>query len=117
MLPSRIKRVEELVKENIAYIVQRNVKDPRVNFVTISGVKVSKDLRNADVNFTIHDETEENIKDSLEGLRAAAGYIRRELGRRVDLRYLPVLKFHYDYSLAHADRINELLDKLHSGEE
>lgn len=116
MIPSRIKRVEEAVKEQIALILQQDVKDPRLNFVTVTGVHVSKDVRNADVFITAHDESEAHIKEVLAALASAAGFIRKELGERVPLRLLPVLKFHYDKTLAEGLRIDALLHQLEKEE-
>ena len=112
MLHSRIKRVEGLIKESVAYIIQRQVKDPRLDFVTVSAVKVSKDLRNAIIYVTTHNETDEHIAEVLEGLRVASGFIRHELGKSVTLRYLPALTFIYDTSLREAFKIDEILHRL-----
>ena len=116
MLPSRIKRVEEMMKEQIALIIQQEVKDPRLGFVTVSEVKVSKDLRNANIYIIAHDETEEHINDVLKGLEAASGFIRHLLGQRMALRFLPLLKFHYDKAFQQADRIEKLIRKIHTDE-
>ncbi|HQH12004.1 MAG TPA: 30S ribosome-binding factor RbfA [Candidatus Sumerlaeota bacterium] len=116
MIPSRIKRVEEAVKEQIALILQQEVKDPRLNFVTVTAVHVSKDTRNADVFVTAHDESETNIKNILTALESASGFIRRKLGERVTLRLLPALKFHYDKTLSEGMRIDALLHQLEKEE-
>ena len=116
MLPDRIKRVEELVKENVAFIIQRKVKDPRLGFVTITDVEVSRDLRNAKVFFTLHDESEENMRETSEALEAASGFIRRVLGKRIELRHLPTLNFIYDNSLTRANRIENILKEIKTEE-
>ncbi len=107
-----MKRVEELIKEAVALIIQRDVKDPRLDFVTVSAVKVSKDLRNAIVYVTTHNESTEHIAEVLDGLKAASGFIRRELGERVTLRYLPALTFIYDTSLKEAFKIDAILHRI-----
>ncbi|MBN1900799.1 30S ribosome-binding factor RbfA [Candidatus Sumerlaeota bacterium] len=112
MIPSRIKRVEELVKEQVALIIQRDVKDPRLDFVTVSSIHVAKDLRNADIYVTTFDETQEHIREIMEALKSATGFIRRLLGERIVLRYLPALKFHYDASFKQANRIDEILHQI-----
>lgn len=118
MLPSRIKRVEEQVKEEISFIVHRMVKDPRVNkFITITKVKVAKDLRTANIYFTLHDESEENINEALEALDSASGFIRHELGKRVSLRYIPAPRFFYDETLSNAMRIDSIINELHREED
>ena len=116
MLPSRIKRVEEMMKEHIALIIQQDVKDPRLGFVTVSEVKVSKDLHNANIYIIAHEETEKHIQDVLKGLEAANGFIRHLLGERMALRFLPCLKFHYDKAFQQADRIEKLIQKIHTNE-
>ena len=113
MIPSRIKRVEELVKEQVALIIQRDVKDPRLDFVTLTAVTVSKDLRYASIYVTIHNESKDHIDSVLEGLQKAAGFIRRELGQRIMLRYLPELHFFYDNTLKTSSRIDEILHQIH----
>ena len=117
MIPSRIKRIEELVKEQVALILQLDVKDPRLNLVTVTIVHVSKDLRNADIYISTYDESQEHIDEILTALKSASGYIRRLLGQRITLRYLPLLKFHYDATLKEANRIDEILFKIHKEEE
>lgn len=117
MIPSRMKRVEELVKKQVALIIQQEAKDPRLNFVTVTRIHISKDLRIADIYFTTHDESEEHIREIMEALKSAAGYIRRILGERVILRYLPALKFHYDTSFEKATRIDEIFHQIHKEEE
>jgi len=116
MLPSRVKRVEEMVKEQIALIIQQEVKDPRLRFVTITEVNVSKDLHNANIYIIAHEETEKHIEDVLKGLEAASGFIRHLLGQRMALRFLPLLKFHYDKAFQRADRIEKLIQKIRTDE-
>lgn len=117
MIPSRMKRVEELVKEQVALIIQQDVKDPRLDFVTVTSTHISKDLRNADIYITTFDESQEHINDILEALKSASGFIRRTLGQRIVMRYLPTLKFHYDTSFTKANRIDEILHQIHKEEE
>ena len=118
MLPSRIKRVEEQVKEEISYIIHRMVKDPRVNkFITVTNVKVARDIRTANIYFTLHDESEENIREVLDALESASGFIRHELGKRVSLRYIPAPKFFYDKTLSNAMRIDSIINELHQEED
>ena len=117
MLPSRVKRVEEMVKEQIALIIQQDVKDPRLGFVTVTEVNVSKDLHNANIYIIAHEETEKHINDVLKGLEAASGFIRHLLGQRMALRFLPILKFHYDKAFQQADHIENLIRKIHTNEQ
>lgn len=109
-------RVDELLKEEIGHILQEKISDPRVGFVTVSRVKVAKDLRHAVVSVSFLDESDEAVADALEALERARGFVRRELGTRVQLKYLPDLKFVYDGSAAHASRIQQMLETIQPGE-
>lgn len=117
MIPSRMKRIEEMVKEQVALIIQQEVKDPRLDFVTVTSIHISKDIRNADVYITTFDERQEHIREILEALKSASGFIRRLLGQRIILRHLPSIKFHYDISFAKANRIDEIIHQIHKEEE
>lgn len=108
---SRLERVEDLLKEELSELILRGVKDPRVGFVTITGVRVSADLRHARVYVVTH-ETGEEQERTLEGLQSARGYLRGALGRRVRLKYIPDLSFSIDETLEQGFRINEILKSL-----
>ena len=116
MLKERIKRVEELIQEEVADILQKEIKDPRIGFVTVSGVKVSKDLQNALVFVTVLG-SEDNVKKSLECLENATGFVRVELSKRLKhMKYCPKITFKFDDTLQHADKINRLLKKIQDEE-
>lgn len=119
MAPDRIARVNEQLKREISRILRREVKDPRIGSPpTITGVETSADLGHAKVWIrTLAEGAAE--ADLLEGLRAAASFIRGELGRRLHLRKVPELEFHFDRSLERAQRIEEILSDVlpDSGEE
>lgn len=108
---SRLERVEDLLKEELSELILRGVKDPRVGFVTITGVRVSADLRHARVYVVTH-ETGEEQERTLEGLQSARGYLRGALGRRVRLKYIPDLSFSIDETLEQGFRIHEILKSL-----
>ena len=114
----RCDRVADLLKEEIADLVFRRVKDPRVANVTISGVKVSGDLKHARVFFCVmgSGSDEDAKKNASVGLEKARGFIRLELGRRLSLRYVPQLQFEYDTSFEYGDKIEKLLKELHKDE-
>jgi ribosome-binding factor A len=114
----RSDRVADLLKKEIADLVFRRVKDPRVVGVTISGVEVSDDLKQARVFFCVMGGSalEDVKKDSVAGLEKAKGFIRLELGRRLSLRYVPQLRFEYDTSFEYGDKIERLLKELHKDE-
>ncbi|MFQ5881594.1 MAG: 30S ribosome-binding factor RbfA [Candidatus Methylomirabilales bacterium] len=111
---SRAERVGDLLKEELSQLLLREIKDPRIGFVTITMVRVSADLRHARVYIVTH-ETGEEQKRTLEGLQSARGYLRGELGRRLYLRYIPDLSFFVDESLERGFRIHEILKSLETG--
>ena len=96
----------------VADILMRKIKDPRVRTVTVTDVEVTKDLRIARVYVTTM-ESNDGERHVFEGLAKASGFVRAELGRRLALRYLPELTFVKDVSGPRADRVLELLDGLH----
>jgi ribosome-binding factor A len=98
----------------VADILMRKIKDPRVHSVTVTGVELTADLRIAHV-FVTTMETEEAERDIFAGLSKASGFVRAELGRRLTLRYLPEVIFKKDVSGLRGDRIMKLLDDLHAG--
>ncbi len=107
----RQQKVADLIQAEISMILLRKLKDPRVGFLTITGVKMSPDLRHARVFFsTIGDQ--ERIDSALAGLRSATGLIRGEIGRTLDLKYCPELAFHFDESLAFGAHIESRLREL-----
>ncbi|SPF41199.1 Ribosome-binding factor A [Syntrophobacter sp. SbD1] len=114
----RSDRVAELLQKEIAELVFRRVKDPRVANVTISGVNVSDDLKHARVFFCIMGgrANEDEKKNASAGLEKAKGFIRAELGRMLSLRYIPQLHFDYDISFEYGDKIDRLLKELHKDE-
>ena len=112
----RADRVADLVKMEISDLLLKQVRDPRIGSVTITGVKVTDDLRTARVFFVElgKDQCSEDVRA---GLGRAAGFLRRELGRRLRLRCVPELFFDYDPSFAYGNRIEELLSEIHREEE
>jgi ribosome-binding factor A len=116
---SRSRRVGEQIQRELAELVQRELKDPRLGMVTISAVEVSRDMSVAKVFFTVLGEDHDE-KSSLEALARASGFLRRELGHRMRLRSVPELRFHYDHSIEKGSRLSALIneavasDKEHS---
>jgi ribosome-binding factor A len=92
----------------ISEIINKEVKDPRVHAVTITSVKVSDDLRNAKIFFVEmgKDECSNEIRT---GLSKATGFVRRELGRRLQLRFVPEISFFHDQSFGYGNRIDKIL--------
>ena len=107
----RIEKIQELMKQEISQIILRELKDPRIVFVTVTQVEVTGDLREAKVYVSIMG-SEEQIKDTWRGLQSSLGFIRREVGQRIRLRVTPELSFLLDKSLDYSAHIQELLVKI-----
>lgn len=108
---SRLQRVNQLIREEISHLIQRELKDPRLGFVTVTEVDVSKDLRTAKVYVSVlGSETE--LQASLQALESARGFIRNWLVPRLRLRAVPHFTFHPDRSMAHAAHIQTVLEGL-----
>lgn len=106
-------RVAELLQSEIADLLLRQLKDPRLSMATISRVDVSPDLREARVYVSrVGDENEQ--KETMEGFARAVGFIRSQLGKRVKLRHTPNLTFKLDTAIADGVRISRLLHDLTS---
>ena len=112
---SRAVRVAEVVRAEVAQLLSKGLKDPRVGFVSIMAVKMSSDLQYANLYVSVYGSEKEK-RDSLIGLRNSAGWIRRELGRRLKLRLTPEVRFYEDTTLEDVFRIEEVLKELDSSE-
>ena len=111
MATKRTLRVSELIKREIADILCREMDNPKVGFVTVSDVDVTKDLRSAFVRISIMGD-EEHRQESLRCLNAAAGFIQKELSSRIRLRYMPKLQFRLDTSIDHSMHILQILAEM-----
>lgn len=111
----RIEKVQELIKQEVSQIILKELKDPRIGFVTVTQVDVTGDLRSAKIYVSLMG-SEEQIKDCWDGLQKALGYIRREIGKRIRLRCTPELSFQLDKSLDYSVHIQELLSKIKDDE-
>lgn len=105
---SRTRRVGEQIQRELSELIRTEVKDPRVGMVTINSVEVSKDLGHAKVYVTVMDDAQR--EQTIQGLQRAAGFLRSELGRRMFIRAVPQLHFHYDESVARGARLSSLID-------
>lgn len=112
----RADRVADLIKMEIADLLLKQVRDPRIGSVTITGVKVTDDLRMARLYF-VEMGKDTCSADLQAGLVKATGFLRRELGRRLQLRHVPELLFTYDPSFAYGSRIDTLLMEIQRKEE
>ena len=112
----RTDRVSVLIQRELSDIIQRELKDPRVGFCTISQVQVSTDLRYADVKVSVVGDKQQK-RNSITGLKSAAGFLRREVVQRIGLRHAPELRFELDDSVDQLMRIDRLLKRIHTQEE
>ena len=112
----RSARVGERIREELSILLLRKVRDPGLASVTITDVSVTPDLKVAHVNYSALVGPEER-KAVAQALRRSAGFLRRELGKVLDLRYSPDLQFHYDDSYDRGARIDEILRGIPGREE
>ena len=112
----RSEKVAEAVHELISGLLVKGLKDPRIGFVTITGVKVSDDLHLATVYFTVVGSDEEK-KATEAGLNSARGFIRKEMGKNLRMRYVPDILFKYDAAVAYGSRIEAILREIGTTEE
>jgi ribosome-binding factor A len=108
----RAERVAEEIREEVARILAREIKDPRVGFVTVTRVQITPDLRSARVFVGVLGDEAQRRK-TLQGLDQATGYVRRAVGQRLRLRFTPELSFAYDEGLDATARVAQLLDEAH----
>ncbi|MBI5376862.1 MAG: 30S ribosome-binding factor RbfA [Candidatus Schekmanbacteria bacterium] len=111
MSSRRTGRLNVLFREEISTIILREVKDPRIGFVTITSVDVSADLSLAKIYFSAITE-ESNREKIVKGLQSAAPFIRSSLKKKLSLKRIPMLEFIYDMSLEYGDRIDKILKNL-----
>jgi ribosome-binding factor A len=125
----RLQRVADLIQRELAQLIQLEVNDPRVGMVSVTGVKVSRDLAHADVYVTVMGSVDGvsglapgvtldkagaldrlEVEESIKALNAASGYLRTLLAKRSSLRTTPRLIFHYDQSVARGQYLSSLID-------
>lgn len=115
MASSRIGRINEEIMRELSTSI-RSLKDPRVQgMITITAVDTASDLRTAKVYVSVYDKS--SSKEVLKGLKSAGGFLRRQLGASLQLRYTPELVFEEDHSIEHGTRIFEILSKLDLAED
>lgn len=100
------------MKQEISDIILHDLKDPRIGFVTVTSVSCTEDLREAKIYVSVMGD-EQSVRDTLAGLGHALGFVRREIGRRIRLRFTPEISFALDTSLEYSDRIRRILDTIH----
>ena len=104
-------RVGDQILKEIAELLVTKVKDPRVKATTLTGIHLSDDLKNARVYYSVMGD-EENIIRTQAGLDSAKGFIKREIGRRMNLRYVPDIIFEHDLSLEKGNKMERLFEKI-----
>ena len=108
---SRSERVSGEIQKVLSDILQKKVKDPRLKMATITGVKMSRDLKFARIYF-ITSGSKKNSEETKEGFESALGYVKRTLANKLNLRYMPDLKFFYDDSFDYGSQINNVLESI-----
>lgn len=111
---SRLDRIADQMQRELAVMIQREVKDPRLDaMITVSGVKVSKDLGYADVYVTVlgKEDNSEIIAENMAILKQAAGFLRGRIGQSIKLRVIPQLRFHYDESVQRGQYLSSLIER------
>ncbi len=111
MASKRIARLNEQLRRELSELLRSSVRDPRIGIVTVTAVRVAADLTTARVHVRLNGE-EAQKRDSLDGLHAAAPYLRRTLGKLLHIRRIPELRFLEDDSLEHAQRIEAILAEV-----
>ncbi len=112
---NRPERVGHMIQQLLGEIFARGMLDPRIGMVTITGVKMSPDLREARVYWTVHGDAEQR-KHTQKGLENARGFLRREIGAELKLRLVPNLHFQYDEAIDRGERIEQLIREVHAGD-
>ncbi len=114
MIPSRVKRASEALKEALSEIIQRELKDPQVGFATVTGVRLTPDLKQARVWVSVMDtgSGEDEEEETIKALNRAKGFIKGEVAKRVRLRYLPELIFVRDDTVKRSMRIEGILKEV-----
>jgi len=102
-------RVNSNMQRELSYILNNEVKNPNIKFITITAVDVTSDLSYAKVYFT----TLGDNKETLKALKSAKGFIRRTLADRIELRHIPELEFIYDESIEYGKKIEEIIEEIH----
>lgn len=112
----RTNRVAEQIKKELGIIIQREMKDPRIGFITVTGVEVTNDLSQAKVFISIMGDAEQQA-ESLRALEKAQGFLRSEIGSRIQMRHVPELVFKRDQSIEYGSKIESIIAQLKTSED
>lgn len=113
-IPARGLRVADQIQRDLSEIVAYELKDPRVGMITITEVQVTPDYAHAKVFFTMLKDSKEQVKNTVDGLSAAAGYMRGQLGKRLHIHTLPMLHFVHDTSTSRGMELSLLIDQANA---
>ena len=108
---SRQERVEKAIQKEVSSIIHNELKDPRMGFVTITGVEITKDLRDAKIFFSVLGK-EQDYKKTKDALDSALGFIRSRIAETIQLRFAPTIIFREDHSGEYSSRIEEVLNEI-----
>lgn len=106
----RIERINQLIREELSRVMQREIRDPRLEFLSINAVETTTDLKLAKV-YVSHLSSSENRQEIMKALSGAASYFRGELGKVLTLRYVPEVAFYWDDSIERGARMDRLIDE------
>jgi ribosome-binding factor A len=109
----RSKRVADQIKNELGWLIEQKLNDPEKGFITLTRVKLSPDLKLASVYYSVLGDSMK-IQQSADTLNRAIHFLRRELGRKIKLKYLPELRFFYDDSLEYSMHITNIINKIHN---
>lgn len=111
----KIERIADNIQKELSYILQLEVRDEDIKFVTITDVHVTNDLSFAKVYVTVLNEKKKEA--TLKALKDAAGFLRKELAKRIDVRHIPELQFVYDESIDYGKKIETIIEEIHEKEQ
>lgn len=112
----RVEKLQELIKQEMSKMLAlQEIKDPRIGFVTVTNVEMTGDLREAKIYVSIMGN-DDQIKESWEGLQSAVGFVRREIGKRIKIRFTPEISFALNTSLDYSEHIQKLLLQIKDGD-
>lgn len=111
----RVQRVGEQIKKELSFLFAKELKDPRIGFVTITAVEMTGDLQQAKVFLSVLGDDQQK-EDTLKAIDKASGFIRSSIGKKVRLRLTPELIFHFDHSLEYGSHIEKLLKQMNEKE-
>lgn len=112
----RAVRVGDQILKEIAFLLLEKIRDPRIQGVTITGISLSNDLKLAKIYYSVIGEKEE-IKRAQAGLDSAKGFVKREIGLRMSLKYVPEIRFVHDPSLGIGSHMDRVFEEIHKAEE